>query len=446
MLSSIHIHPFVMRAVLLMSCLFSAHFSYAANDPRSVVETAAKAMTDRLVTDKEKIAAQQYYLEQLVDELLLPYVDHKYMAKRVLGKYWKKTSESQKTQFTNAFKHKVIRTYAGAFNAFNGEKIVFEDAKYNKSKRKASVQSEIQRFSGPPINVTYKLYKKGVSTWLTYDIVIEGVSLVKSFRDQMSQSINSSSLAQAISALAAEYKSETPKLKMAGHVWEPYISNQLPANGIAVNLVTAIMARAGFDVDMQFMPWQRVSEGLISGDIDLSVASWFNETRSQETQFTDPYLTNNLVIVKRKNDPLTFTSVNDFKQFVNKKGYRLGIFEGFGYGEAFNEIAPLLSLNYYKYCTQMVRDVATKNTDIALLDHWLAFSNMQTQKNVADHLEVIPAPLITQGLHVTISHKNPQYKDIAAAFNRALKEMKADGSYQAILNKYNYPSDSANNQ
>lgn len=425
--------------VILLNCLFSIQISHAAEDPRIVVESAAKMMTDRLLTDKEKIESQQYYLEQLVNDLLLPVVDHKYMAKRVLGKHWKKASAEQKSQFTNAFKHKVIRTYAGAFKAFNGEKIIFKDAKFNKTKKKASVKSDIQRFNGPPINVTYKLYNKS-DRWLTYDIIIEGVSLVKSFRDQISQSIKKDGLAQAISALAAEYKSETPRLKMAGHAWEPYISKQLPANGLAVNIVTAVMARAGFDVEMQFMPWQRVSEGLSNGDIDISVGSWFNETRAQETQFTDPYLVNNLVIVKRKNDPLSFQSGDEFKDFVTKKGYRLGVFKDFGYGEEFNEIAPLLSLNYYRHCKQMVRDVATKNTDIALLDHWLVSNNLQSQKNVADHLEVIPTPLISQNLHVTISHKNKKHKEIADAFNQALKEMQKDGSYDKILKKHNYPS------
>lgn len=436
--SSIHVNHLMMRFFFIMSCLLSSQISFAIEDPRKVAEDAAKAMTDRLLSDKDKIESQQYYLEQLVDELLLPVVDHKYMAKRVLGKHWKKTSASQKAQFTSAFKHKVIRTYAGAFKAFNGEKILFEDARYNKSKKKASVKSEIQRLSGPAINVTYKLYKRK-DRWLTYDVVIEGVSLVKSFRDQMNQSINKNGLAQAISALAAEYKSETPKLKMAGHAWEPYISKQLPANGLAVNLVTAVMARAGYQVEMEFMPWKRVTEGLISGEVDLSVGSWYNQTRSQETQFTDPYLTNQLVVVKRKNDPLNFESTDEFKQFVSKKGYRLGIFKDFGYGEEFNEIAPLLTLNYYKHCKQMVRDVAIKNTDIALLDHWLASNDMRKQQNVADHLEVIPAPLITKGLHVTISHKNEEHKEIAQAFNQALKAMKADGSYEKILKKHSYP-------
>ena len=126
--TSIFSNQLIIRFLLLFSCSLAAQTAFASEDPRTIVETAAKEMTSRLITDKDKVSNQEYYLEQLVNELLLPVVDHKFMAKRVLGKHWKKTSSSQKQQFTEAFKHKVIRTYAGAFKAFNGVLQINKDA------------------------------------------------------------------------------------------------------------------------------------------------------------------------------------------------------------------------------------------------------------------------------------------------------------------------------
>jgi polar amino acid transport system substrate-binding protein len=85
-----------------------------------------------------------------------------------------------------------------------------------------------------------------------------------------------------------------------------------------------------------------------------------------------------------------------------------------------------------------VRDVAAKKTDLALLDHWTASKSLNKVKNVADHLEIMPA-LINRDLHVTISKKRSDHKLIAEAFNKALAQMKQDGSYQSILNKHHYP-------
>ena len=87
----------------------------------------------------------------------------------------------------------------------------------------------------------------------------------------------------------------------------------------------------------------------------------------------------------------------------------------------------------------MIRDVATKNTDIALIDHWTAVSSLENKQNIASHLEVAPTPLISRNLHITISHKNSQYQQIATNFNKALKAMKADGSYTKILEQHSYP-------
>lgn len=423
---------------VIMSNVFSLSASASSEDPREVVETTANKMTERLISDKEKVQSQEYYIEHLVDEILLPAVDHKYMARRVLAKNWKKASSEQKKQFVGAFKHKVIRTYAGAFKAFNGEKLLFSDAKFNKSGKKASVASQIQRIGAPPIAVTYKLYRKK-ERWLTYDIVIEGVSLVKSFRDQFSQRIQKDGLAQAISELAKEYKSETPRLKMVGHVWEPYISQHLPANGLIVDLLTEVFTRVGYQVEMEFMPWNRVAEELGNGNADISIASWHSDSRAQELSYSDAYLTNELVIVKRKKDALSYNNISEFKQYISKGGYRLGVFKEYAYGEEFNAIAPLVNLNYYKHCSQLVRDVAAKNTDIALIDFWTADSKLSSMQNIADHLEVIPTPLIERSLHITASKQNSNHGQIISAFNQSLQDMKSDGSYNALLKRHNYP-------
>jgi ABC-type amino acid transport substrate-binding protein len=86
----------------------------------------------------------------------------------------------------------------------------------------------------------------------------------------------------------------------------------------------------------------------------------------------------------------------------------------------------------------MIRDVANKNTDIALLDNWIAQNSLGNSKNIADHIQVMPT-LIKRSLHVTISKNNTDYQVIAEAFNTSLAEMKRDGSYQELLKKHKYP-------
>jgi ABC-type amino acid transport substrate-binding protein len=149
-------------------------------------------------------------------------------------------------------------------------------------------------------------------------------------------------------------------------------------------------------------------------------------------------LNNNLVIVKRKSDKLNYSTPAEFKSYVDKRGYRLGVLKDYAYGDYFSEIKPLVSLNIYKYCKQLIRKVANKSTDLALLDNWTVQNSLDSSKNIAGHLEVMPT-LIERSLHVTISKERTDHQAIAEAFNKSLAEMKQDGSYQEILNKYNYP-------
>lgn len=87
----------------------------------------------------------------------------------------------------------------------------------------------------------------------------------------------------------------------------------------------------------------------------------------------------------------------------------------------------------------MMRDVAQKKTDLALIDSWTAQQSLISSKNIGEHLSLIPTALIQQSLHAAISLKRKDHKEIAAAFNQSLKEMREDGSYQALLERHNFP-------
>jgi ABC-type transporter MlaC component len=92
--SPMKISQYILRTIGLIAFLSISAFASAAEDPRKIVEDAATQMTQRLIDDKEKVNNQSYYVEHLVDEILLPVVDHVYMARKVLAKNWNKASKA----------------------------------------------------------------------------------------------------------------------------------------------------------------------------------------------------------------------------------------------------------------------------------------------------------------------------------------------------------------
>lgn len=409
---------------------------FAAKDPKTVIQTAATEMTTELTKNKQRIQEDPLYVEQLVDRILLPVVDDEYMSKLVLAKYWRKTSQSQKQMFTQAFKRKIVATYAGAFKAFNGESISYSKAKFNKTKTKASVASKILRRGAPPIKVTYKLYlSKKKKVWLGYDVVIEGISIVKSFRDQFKQQIQSQGLAQAIAALNKEFPSLTPTVTIAANVEEPYISKTKPGKGLAMDVITQILKRAGYEVNIVFMPWKRIENGFSDNSIDISPIDKFLDPEKTPFLTSDVYMNSELVVVKRKEDMLNFKTPREFKNYIQDKAYRMGVFSEIE-NPVFNDLRPHVSLSFHDYCSELTRDVAQKKVDIALIDRRIATNNLSRTPNIADHLTILPTTLISQEIRLSINDQREDAQQIKTNFDKALKEMKADGSYAKIIKRH----------
>ncbi|MCD8524167.1 MAG: ABC transporter substrate-binding protein [Saccharospirillaceae bacterium] len=429
---------YALQPVLLVFYLLFGLTVQADDAPRTTVETTAKAMTDRLLSDRELVQTQENYVEQLVDELLLPVVDHVYMAKRVLGKYWKRASMEQQKAFIDAFKEKVIRTYAGAFRAFDGQTILFEDSRLNDEGNQAIVKSQIQRVGATPIRVDYKLYLSK-NRWQVYDVIIEGVSLTKSFRDQVSLSIEQDGLAQAISKLANEYQSAAPRVRLGAHTWGPYLGSNLPGSGLAADIVTTAFARAGYQVELVFAPTLKIEEHTDTGQLHGEIAVWQPQQASDTQLYSAPYLDNTLVFIKRDGDPFEYASPALLQQSLNGKSYRLGVFNGVDYGQEFQQIAPMFHLQTLDYCSQLFREVAGKSLDLALVDAWMADIELKSKEHIASHLQIVSTPLASRGLRVSIARSAKGAEALIQAFNTGLERIKADGTYQYLLKTHNYP-------
>ena len=116
-----------------------------------------------------------------VTTIIEPFVNFKRISMLVLGKQWKKATPEQRVEFTEAFKVKLIRTYARAFLEFKEWSIRYLPLRLANDAKKTIVKTEVLQPGIQPISVNYRMHlKKG--RWLVYDIIIEGVSLVTNYR------------------------------------------------------------------------------------------------------------------------------------------------------------------------------------------------------------------------------------------------------------------------
>lgn len=191
----------MLKKWLLLAALVSAPL-FAGQGPDAVIRSATDAMTTRLTAEKAKIAASPAHVETIVRELVLPHVDTDAVARRVLAKHWKGSTPEQQQRFTQEFQAYLIRFYAKAFANYDGEKINLVGTPEMDERGNATVKTEILRKNGQPIPVAYRMAPAG-DTWKMYDVVIEGISLVQSKRDEFGPLITGKGIDKVIADLAS---------------------------------------------------------------------------------------------------------------------------------------------------------------------------------------------------------------------------------------------------
>jgi len=115
---------------------------------------------------------------QQLRTLIAPHFDFKVMSRSILARNWKRADAVQRDRFVGLFRRLMENTYIAAMESYSNETIRFGKEKVRK--HKAVVESFIVR-TDLEIPVIYRLRQHG-DNWLVYDVVIEGVSIVRNYR------------------------------------------------------------------------------------------------------------------------------------------------------------------------------------------------------------------------------------------------------------------------
>ena len=151
---------------------------------KSAAEEFIKSNLDAVFTILQKEDLSQQAKESEVIEIVSPMFDFELMAKLSLGKkYWPGLSVSQKERFTEQFIKRLRQSYLNKLTAYTNEKIIYESPVA--VKKKVHVPTLLIS-KGKKISMLYKLYSSN-NTWNIYDVEIQGVSIIRSYRSQFNE-------------------------------------------------------------------------------------------------------------------------------------------------------------------------------------------------------------------------------------------------------------------
>ena len=219
-------------------------------------------------------------------------------------------------------------------------------------------------------------------------------------------------------------------LRMVGDAWPPFTSKNLPNNGLAVDLVDTALRRAGYTTEFVEVPWARVLRGMELGDYDLTVAAWYSEDRTRYGVFSEPYLVNRIRFIRRKGLPPIYTSLADLRPFS------IAVVRGYSYSPEFDNDKTLTKVPVLEF-GMGARMLAAGRVQLTLEDELVAQYHLNRDlREVRDALEFLPMPLTESGLHILVRRSHPQHQQIVFDFNRAIRAMRADGTYQQIYRRH----------
>ncbi len=181
---------FLILSVLLLSGHQVSALTMTAEE---TVRESTQEVLDRLHTDRDKLESNPKYIQVIVEELVVPHFDFATMSHLVLGKHWHEINESQQICFIHGFKNLLVRRYADIFLGFDDKIIVYQPTEPAEEEGVVIVKQTITRPGEEPFFIEYPV-RSGEYGWKVIDLVVEGISLLKSYHGTFQSEIHKKGL------------------------------------------------------------------------------------------------------------------------------------------------------------------------------------------------------------------------------------------------------------
>ncbi|PSU25037.1 phospholipid-binding protein MlaC [Photobacterium phosphoreum] len=198
----------------LMLCLLAVPMLAQATtvdqtNPYKMMDKVSAHLFGTLKAEQAKIKANPEELRVIVKQELLPYINARYAAYKVLGSNLRNTTAAQRDAFTAAFTDYLVASYAQVLTQYTGQKIELESPKAVPADRSIiSVRVDIVDPQRPPIRLDFKLrLNKKTKEWQGFDMVAEGVSMLSTKQSEWSGQLRTKGIdavTQSLRDLAAK--------------------------------------------------------------------------------------------------------------------------------------------------------------------------------------------------------------------------------------------------
>lgn len=202
----VYMQPQSLRSVFVAMCFllialqpFALETAWAAPDPTEQFRPFLDKVTALLADPSLKKSSKKEQCQRVI-VVVRERFDFREMSKRVLGRHWRTLSEGEQAQFEELFTQLLQYAYVGKIDEYSGQKVEFTQQRI-KGER-AEVQTLLVD-ANRTIPVSYILQLHG-DQWMAYDVVVEGVSLVRNYMEQFQQIISKDGYSQLVEQIKSK--------------------------------------------------------------------------------------------------------------------------------------------------------------------------------------------------------------------------------------------------
>ena len=172
--------------------------------PEQIVQDIAHQLDTAVAGHKAELSKNKEKLISIINEIFLPHFDVDYASILVLGQHAREATPEQRARFAKAFYDSITHRYAeGLLNYTQGAVHVLPFNGDLNDKRTV-VRTQVVMDNGKTVSVDYAFRKTRSGDWKAYDVIIEGISYITNYRNQVDAEIRKVGLDQLIKNLETQ--------------------------------------------------------------------------------------------------------------------------------------------------------------------------------------------------------------------------------------------------
>lgn len=172
-------------------------------NPEELIKRMTQEVMDAVKSDKQLAAGDKQKALKLAEEKILPHVDFEEATRIAVGRNWAQANPEQRKKLVTEFRNMLVRTYSNAIQAYEGQEMKVLPVRMKPGETDVTVRNQFIRSGQKPVALDYSM-RKTDKGWKIYDIVVEGISLVLTYRSEFDAVVKQDGIDGLIKRLAAK--------------------------------------------------------------------------------------------------------------------------------------------------------------------------------------------------------------------------------------------------